>query len=61
MEKILRTAEKIIPKKVYRTLQPYYHFALALTGTIIYRKPSRYIYVIGVTGTKGKSSTDRIY
>ncbi len=57
MEKLLRTTEKIIPKKLYKALQPYYHLLLAATGTIIYRKPSRHIYVIGVTGTKGKSST----
>jgi UDP-N-acetylmuramoyl-L-alanyl-D-glutamate--2,6-diaminopimelate ligase len=57
MEKLLRTAEKIIPKKVYRFLQPAYHYGLALTGTVLYRKPSRHIYVIGITGTKGKSST----
>lgn len=57
MEKLLRRAEKIIPIKVYRLLQPVYHFLLAATGVVIYRKPSRKIYVIGVTGTKGKSST----
>lgn len=57
MEKILRTLEKIIPKKMYRFFQPLYHFLLAVLGTILYRNPSRDIYVIGVTGTKGKSST----
>lgn len=57
MERLLRGVEKIIPRKVYKFLQPAYHFLLATTGTIIYRKPSRYIYVIGITGTKGKSST----
>lgn len=57
MEKILRAVEKVIPKKIYRALQPVYHFALAITGTIIYRHPSRHLYVIGITGTKGKSST----
>lgn len=57
MEKLLRTTEKLIPRKVYTFLQPAYHLALAVTGTIIYRKPSRHIYVIGITGTKGKSST----
>jgi UDP-N-acetylmuramoyl-L-alanyl-D-glutamate--2,6-diaminopimelate ligase len=57
IEKLLRTTEKIIPRKVYKAFQPVYHLALAVTGTIIYRKPSRHIYVIGVTGTKGKSST----
>ncbi len=57
MEKILRSAEKFIPKKIYSLLQPVYHFVLAATGTLIYRKPSRHLYVIAVTGTKGKSST----
>jgi UDP-N-acetylmuramoyl-L-alanyl-D-glutamate--2,6-diaminopimelate ligase len=57
MEKVLRTAEKIIPKKLYRFFQPCYHLLLAVVGTTIYRKPSRHIYVIGITGTKGKSST----
>lgn len=57
MEKILRTIEKVMPKKIYRFLQPYYHFVLAVISTTIYRTPSKHIYVIGVTGTKGKSST----
>lgn len=57
MEKVLRKIEKLIPKNVYKFFQPFYHFLLAVIGTIIYRFPSRKIYVIGVTGTKGKSST----
>ena len=57
MEKLLRITEKLLPKKVYRFFQPAYHLALALTGTLVYRKPSQHIYVIGITGTKGKSST----
>jgi UDP-N-acetylmuramoyl-L-alanyl-D-glutamate--2,6-diaminopimelate ligase len=57
METLLRTLEKFIPKKVYNFFQPAYHFLLALTGTLLYRYPSKKIYVIGVTGTKGKSST----
>lgn len=57
MEKVLRKIEKLIPRKVYTFLQPFYHLSLSVTGTIINRFPSRKIYVIGVTGTKGKSST----
>jgi len=34
-----------------------YHFVLAYLGAFIYRYPSERILVIGVTGTKGKSST----
>lgn len=48
--------KKIIPKKVFTTLQPTYHKTLAKISQIVYRFPSKKIKVIGVTGTKGKSS-----
>ncbi len=57
MEKILRKIEKLIPKKLYKTGQPIYHFLLAIAGMIIYRFPAKKMIVIGVTGTKGKTST----
>lgn len=57
METILRAIERYIPKKIYHFFQPAYHFVLACVGTVLYRAPSRKIFVIGVTGTKGKSST----
>jgi UDP-N-acetylmuramoyl-L-alanyl-D-glutamate--2,6-diaminopimelate ligase len=57
LEKILRTTEKIVPKKLYKFFQPAYHLGLAHTGALLYGYPSRKIKVIGVTGTKGKSST----
>jgi UDP-N-acetylmuramoyl-L-alanyl-D-glutamate--2,6-diaminopimelate ligase len=34
-----------------------YHFILALFGAILYGFPSRYLKVIGVTGTNGKTTT----
>lgn len=34
-----------------------YHWLLAWAGSVIYRHPGRKIFVIGVTGTKGKSTT----
>ncbi len=37
--------------------RPIYHYTLALSGAVIYRFPSKKIFVIGVTGTKGKSTT----
>ena len=60
MNSILTSVKKLIPKSVFFLLQPYYHFLLASIGAIKYRHPSRHIMVIGVTGTKGKSSTTEI-
>ena len=57
LEKILRFIERFIPKKLYRMGQPAYHYLLAIAGAIIYWFPSRKIHVVGVTGTKGKSTT----
>ncbi len=57
IDKILRQIEKVIPKRVYKTFQPIYHFMLAMIGAIVYRLPGRYIHIIAVTGTKGKSTT----
>lgn len=52
--------KKIIPKSVFKKLQPIYHYLLSITGAIIYHFPSKKIFVIGVTGTKGKSTTTEI-
>ncbi len=41
-----------IVKKAKRT----YHFLLAYAGAVLYGRPSRKLFVIGVTGTKGKST-----
>lgn len=37
-------------------LKNIYHFLLAWLGSVIYNRPSRKIFVLGVTGTKGKST-----
>jgi UDP-N-acetylmuramoyl-L-alanyl-D-glutamate--2,6-diaminopimelate ligase len=60
MDKILRNIKRFLPNWIFHALQPIYHYVLALLGAVIYRAPSRKLYVIGITGTKGKSSTSEI-
>ena len=60
MEKILRLGRKIIPKRIFKALQPIYHWLMAFLAAVIYLFPSRKIFVVGVTGTKGKTSTIEI-
>lgn len=57
IETILNFARKLIPKKIFRKLQPTYHLLLAISGNLRYRFPGRKMIVIGVTGTNGKSTT----
>lgn len=54
---MLYTIKKFIPKPLFDALAPIYHYLLALSGAVLYRFPSRKLAVLGVTGTKGKSST----
>ena len=60
MEKVLRKIEKFIPKKVYRFFQPVYHYGMTLLGAALYGFPAKKIYIVGITGTKGKTSTSEI-
>src|SRR4051812_33638027 len=57
LEKILRLAKRLIPRSLFHAAQPIYHYLLSLAGAIRYGFPSKKIFVIGVTGTKGKSTT----
>ena len=58
LEKILRFFEKyVIPRPLYRISQPTYHYVLSFCGALIYGFPSKKMFVVGVTGTKGKTTT----
>lgn len=52
--------KKIIPKTVFRTIEPIGHLGEAVALNAVHGFPSKGIKVIGVTGTNGKTSTSFI-
>jgi len=52
----LAVFKKAIPRRAFLFLQPMYHFFLACVAALVYWFPSRRLVVIGVTGTKGKTT-----
>src|SRR3989339_351819 len=54
---ILNIIKKIIPRKIFKSLQPIYHFLFAWFASIVYGRPSEKLIVIGVTGTTGKTTS----
>lgn len=54
LKTIVRT---LIPKSLFRALQPSYHGLMARLASIYFGNPSQKLFVIGVTGTAGKSTT----
>ncbi|MBI4158169.1 MAG: UDP-N-acetylmuramoyl-L-alanyl-D-glutamate--2,6-diaminopimelate ligase [Candidatus Yanofskybacteria bacterium] len=56
LDKTLRSIKKLIPRTVFDLFAPVYHAVLAYAGAVFYGFPSHSMRVIGVTGTKGKST-----
>ena len=50
----------ILPTKIFLFFQPLYHRLVALLGALLYQFPSKKLFVVGITGTKGKSSTTEL-
>lgn len=57
MDKILHKIKKYIPFKLFKTLQPAYHFLFSIASAVLYRFPSDKLIVIGITGTTGKTTS----
>jgi len=53
----IRILKKIVPESVVRPLRPLYHRVLSFFMAFSYDFPARKLTVIGITGTKGKSTT----
>ena len=54
---LVRFLKKIVPESVVQLFRPAYHQTLAFVMALAYGFPARRLTVIGVTGTKGKSTT----
>src|SRR4051812_4454361 len=56
VEWLVPLLKKIIPQPVVRAFRLPYHLTLAFVSALSYGFPAKKLTVIGVTGTKGKSS-----
>jgi UDP-N-acetylmuramoyl-L-alanyl-D-glutamate--2,6-diaminopimelate ligase len=54
---LIALLKKIIPESLVRALRPLYHAAISCVMALAYGLPARELTVIGITGTKGKSTS----
>lgn len=57
MNILLSFFKKLIPKKIFKKIQPLYHYFLSCIAALFYGYPSNKLIVIGITGTSGKTSS----
>lgn len=60
MNTLLYWIKRLLPTSLLEALRPPYHFLLSYVSAVYYRHPSKDITVIGVTGTKGKSTVTEL-
>ena len=51
---------RLIPYKLFHQIQPYYHYSLTFLAAMLNGFPARKIKIIGITGTKGKTTSTEI-
>ncbi|MBI2098827.1 UDP-N-acetylmuramoyl-L-alanyl-D-glutamate--2,6-diaminopimelate ligase [Candidatus Uhrbacteria bacterium] len=56
LESVLYLGRKIIPRPIFEFLAPFYHRLLTFSAAVYYGWPSSKMKIIGVTGSKGKST-----
>jgi UDP-N-acetylmuramoyl-L-alanyl-D-glutamate--2,6-diaminopimelate ligase len=57
MDFFFNFGKKIIPQPIFEFFQPAYHWLIGFLAALFYGFPSKKLMVIGVTGTKGKTTT----
>lgn len=57
MTNIRKTIKSLIPRSLFRRVEPYGHLLESVVANVRYGFPSRTMHVIGVTGTNGKTTT----
>lgn len=57
MTSLRSIVKKIIPRNLFKKIEPYGHLGESILMNILYGFPSRNMHIIGVTGTNGKTTT----
>ena len=60
MDSFFYHLKRLIPRQLLLAFRPPYHYLLSFVSAVRYGFPSREITVIGVTGTKGKSTVTEL-
>lgn len=60
MDSLLLTIKRFVPRAIFHALQPDYHKFLATIGALWYGYPGKKLFVVFVTGTKGKSTVTEL-